>query len=98
MKGCKAFHRTCLRVWDQGLAPPCRFAHIAAQQTRQGLDSQMSIEAPQIKIVETRKVACDGGEGALGHPRVWLHLPIGTNFVECGYCDARYVLKGHEGT
>ncbi|QPM91702.1 zinc-finger domain-containing protein [Pseudooceanicola algae] len=57
----------------------------------------MPIEAPETKIVDSHKVACDGGEGALGHPRVWLHIPEDTGFVECGYCDARYVLRGHEG-
>ena len=56
----------------------------------------MPIEAPEIKIVDSHKVACDGGEGALGHPRVWLHIPEETGYVECGYCDARYVLRGHE--
>ncbi len=24
--------------------------------------------------VDTRTVACDGGDGALGHPRVFLHI------------------------
>ncbi|MWB76763.1 zinc-finger domain-containing protein [Pseudooceanicola sp. 216_PA32_1] len=57
----------------------------------------MSFDAPETKIVESHKVACDGGEGALGHPRVWLHIPEETGYVECGYCDARYVLKGREG-
>lgn len=51
----------------------------------------MSIPAPETKIVTARRVACDGGEGALGHPRVWLSLPRDTGMVECGYCDARYV-------
>ncbi|MCA0920552.1 zinc-finger domain-containing protein [Pseudooceanicola nanhaiensis] len=54
----------------------------------------MSIEAPETKIVDSAKVACDGGEGALGHPRVWLAIPEETGFVECGYCDAKYVLRG----
>ena len=35
----------------------------------------MSLDAPEIKIVDTYRVACDGGEGALGHPRVWLQIP-----------------------
>ena len=35
----------------------------------------MTIEAPETKVVDSRKVACDGGEGALGHPRVWLFIP-----------------------
>jgi uncharacterized Zn-finger protein len=30
----------------------------------------MPIAAPETETVTTWKVACDGGEGALGHPRV----------------------------
>lgn len=52
--------------------------------------------APEVEIVTTTRVACDGGEGALGHPRVWLSIPPGRGWVECGYCDKRYVLA--EGT
>ncbi len=51
----------------------------------------MSIEAPETVVVSTWKVACDGGEGALGHPRVWLSIPHETGFAECGYCDRRYI-------
>lgn len=54
----------------------------------------MTTQAPETKIVESSKIACDGGEGALGHPRVWLHIPEETGFVECPYCDAKYILKG----
>jgi uncharacterized Zn-finger protein len=56
----------------------------------------MTIEAPETKIVENARVACDGGEGALGHPRVWLQIPEDTGRVECPYCDCLYILKGHE--
>jgi uncharacterized Zn-finger protein len=28
----------------------------------------------------------------LGHPRVWLSIPADTGFVECGYCDKRFVI------
>jgi uncharacterized Zn-finger protein len=52
----------------------------------------MTIEAPETQVVTSWKVACDGGEGALGHPRVWLSIPHDTGFVECGYCDKRYVI------
>ena len=45
-----------------------------------------------VAMVTTWKVACDGGEGALGHPRVWLTIPDDTGFVECGYCDKRFVI------
>ena len=52
----------------------------------------MPIDAPETEVVTHWKVACDGGEGALGHPRVWLTIPHDTGWVECGYCDKRYVI------
>lgn len=52
----------------------------------------MPIPAPETETVTTWKVACDGGEGALGHPRVWLTIPQDAGFVECGYCDKKYVI------
>ncbi|SDH40482.1 zinc-finger domain-containing protein [Alloyangia pacifica] len=57
----------------------------------------MATEAPETKFVDSYRIACDGGEGALGHPRVWLSLPHETGVVECPYCDARYVHKDLEG-
>ena len=51
----------------------------------------MTIPAPETKIVHSHRIACDGGAGALGHPRVWLQIPEETGWVECPYCDARYV-------
>ena len=53
----------------------------------------MTTKAPETKIVDTYRVACDGGEGALGHPRVWLQVDETKGYVECGYCDAKYVHK-----
>jgi uncharacterized Zn-finger protein len=48
-------------------------------------------------IVRSKRVACDGVGGALGHPRVWLEMGE-AEFVECGYCDRRFVLaKGDPG-
>jgi len=57
----------------------------------------MTIEAPEIKVVDSYRIACDGGEGALGHPRVWLQIPVDQGWVECGYCDCKYVHKDFEG-
>lgn len=51
-------------------------------------------DAPEIEIVTRARIACDGGEGALGHPRVWLQIPGATGYVECPYCDKKYILKG----
>ena len=42
--------------------------------------------------VETELVDCDGGDGALGHPRVWLNM-TGKGAIDCPYCDRRFVLK-----
>lgn len=44
------------------------------------------------------RVACDGatdipGGAALGHPRVWLQIDE-SGYVDCGYCDRRFVLIG----
>ncbi len=51
---------------------------------------------PEIIPVTSRRVACDGVGGALGHPRVWLEMGE-ADFVECGYCDRRFVIRaGHE--
>lgn len=51
-------------------------------------------EPPEIVLVHDHRVACDGVGGALGHPRVYLEMG-GKGFVECGYCDRRFVLSGH---
>jgi uncharacterized Zn-finger protein len=56
-----------------------------------------SIEPPEIIRVSTIQVACDGsGEVAaeLGHPRVYLRIDPELGFVECGYCDRRFVFIG----
>jgi len=55
----------------------------------------MTIEAPETIVVNSTRVACDGGGGALGHPKVYLEMGD-ANFVECGYCDRRFVLSGHD--
>lgn len=52
---------------------------------------------PQTFRVSSRRVACDGsGDGipaALGHPRVFLEIDE-HGYVDCGYCDRRFVLMG----
>ena len=63
----------------------------------------MSIPPPETLLVETRRVSCDGassirsGEGyrpaALGHPRIYLEIDE-HGYVDCGYCDRRFVLEG----
>jgi len=45
--------------------------------------------------VDTDRVACDGGGGPLGHPKVYLNLGAEER-VECPYCSRVFVLR--EGT
>ena len=52
----------------------------------------MPIEAPEVIEVDDTRVKCDGSGGALGHPRVYLEMGD-ENFVECPYCDRKFVLK-----
>lgn len=49
------------------------------------------VDAPETVEVTTTRVACDGGGGALGHPRVWLSIGE-PGWVECPYCDKRFTL------
>ena len=55
------------------------------------------IEPPETIRTALPRVACDGaGEisSALGHPRVWLEIPESVGWVDCGYCDRRFILVG----
>lgn len=44
---------------------------------------------PEVIYVDKERVACDGGGGALGHPKVWYSLTDGR--AECGYCDRLFI-------
>ncbi|OYV35742.1 MAG: zinc-finger domain-containing protein [Rhodospirillales bacterium 20-64-7] len=41
--------------------------------------------------VKTRAVACDGGDGAYGHPKVYLR--IAETQTMCPYCSRLFVLE-----
>ncbi|WPZ35315.1 zinc-finger domain-containing protein [Thalassobaculum sp. OXR-137] len=42
--------------------------------------------------VTGHRVACDGGDGPLGHPRVFLEIPEDEHKVVCPYCSKTYVM------
>lgn len=48
-------------------------------------------KAIEIKVVDTPVVACDGGNGPLGHPRVFLTFGAERQVV-CPYCSRTFVL------
>ena len=52
----------------------------------------MPVEVPEIIEVDNPRVACDGGGGVLGHPKVYLEMGD-EHYVECPYCDRRFVLR-----
>jgi len=56
----------------------------------------MPVDAPEIIEVDSTRIACDGGDkglgATLGHPKVYLEMGD-EGFVECPYCDRRFVLK-----
>ncbi len=44
----------------------------------------------EIITVTNRTASCDGGDGPLGHPRIYLRIE--TDHVDCPYCTRRYRL------
>ena len=52
----------------------------------------MPVEVPEIIEVDDTRVACDGGNRVLGHPKVYLEMGD-EPYVECPYCDRRFVLR-----
>jgi uncharacterized Zn-finger protein len=62
--------------------------------TSQGMQAQ---PPPETFRVSTVQVACDGsGEVSpdLGHPRIYMRMDPELGYVECGYCDRRFILIG----
>ena len=56
-----------------------------------------NIPPPETIRIPTPRAICDGSgviEASLGHPRVYLQVDDQTGFVDCGYCDRRFVLEG----
>jgi NADH dehydrogenase (ubiquinone) Fe-S protein 6 len=54
------------------------------------------IAPPETFRIASRRICCDGSgdiPAVLGHPRVWLEIDE-RGFVDCGYCDRRFVLIG----
>ena len=45
----------------------------------------------ELYTATTLKIACDGGGGALGHPRVFLHIDPDSGHITCPYCSRVYV-------
>ncbi len=53
------------------------------------------VPANETMYVNSRKVVCDGGEGPLGHPRVYMRI-TGTE-IRCAYCSRHFILQAGAG-
>ncbi|KAJ3168465.1 hypothetical protein HDU88_001347 [Geranomyces variabilis] len=58
------------------------------------LSAQELIAQVPVRMVSARRVACDGGGGALGHPKVYINLDRGEP-QPCGYCGLRFQQEHH---
>ncbi|KAJ3155388.1 hypothetical protein HDU86_004290 [Geranomyces michiganensis] len=58
------------------------------------LSAQELIAQVPVRMVSGRRVACDGGGGALGHPKVYINLDRGEP-EPCGYCGLRFQQEPH---
>jgi uncharacterized Zn-finger protein len=63
-------------------------AAIIRRRNRRGIVTEVF----ETITVDTDRVACDGGGGPLGHPKVYLNLGE-QGRVECPYCSRTYVLR-----
>ena len=73
-------------------------ANRGLRQTGRFASRQTMITTPEIQRTAQHRISCDGatdipGGAALGHPKVWLEIDE-RGFVECGYCDKKFVLIG----
>jgi uncharacterized Zn-finger protein len=48
-------------------------------------------QPPETIMVKTPTLFCDGGDGPLGHPRVFLTMTA-QGSVDCPYCGRHFVL------
>jgi uncharacterized Zn-finger protein len=61
----------------------------------QNSSKKQTIAEPEAIYCDLSKVSCDGDDGALGHPRVYLQMDA-LGQVECPYCDRLYIKAGGE--
>ncbi|MCB1532715.1 MAG: zinc-finger domain-containing protein [Alphaproteobacteria bacterium] len=62
------------------------------------MPAKKKTQGPEVIICDkdVDGVSCDGGGGALGHPKVWYSFD-GQDNVECGYCDRLFTKTGTKG-
>eukprot|EP00276_Gloeochaete_wittrockiana_P019794 CAMPEP_0184345752 /NCGR_PEP_ID=MMETSP1089-20130417/14129_1 /TAXON_ID=38269 ORGANISM="Gloeochaete wittrockiana, Strain SAG46.84" /NCGR_SAMPLE_ID=MMETSP1089 /ASSEMBLY_ACC=CAM_ASM_000445 /LENGTH=124 /DNA_ID=CAMNT_0026676181 /DNA_START=20 /DNA_END=394 /DNA_ORIENTATION=- len=84
---------------------PSSFGASFATSTQTSLESEINLFQPVSAMdlvnkippleVTTDRISCDGGGGALGHPKVYICLEKVNEVETCGYCGLRFVNVGH---
>ncbi len=83
-----------LKAWVASLSYD---ASPAIEDAKQRHGRHHAASPTEIIHVDDRTVACDGGDGALGHPRVFLHIEDRLQARLCPYCSRLYVLNEGAG-
>ncbi|KAK2722900.1 hypothetical protein QYM36_003182 [Artemia franciscana] len=79
---------TVLQEWEDSDRRLARFTD-KPKQINEKFAINLIAEVPP-KIVKERIVSCNGGGGALGHPKVFINLDK-PGPKACGYCGLRFV-------
>jgi uncharacterized Zn-finger protein len=58
----------------------------------------MNSDAFEVIEVTSKRIACDGGGGVLGHPRVFLTIDAQADHVVCPYCSRTFVYHDHHSS
>ena len=72
----------------------CRYKVFLLVQVNENFAIDLIAEQP-VSEVESRVIACDGGGGALGHPKVYINLDKETKTGTCGYCGLQFRQHRH---
>ncbi|KAF7339479.1 hypothetical protein MSAN_02162200 [Mycena sanguinolenta] len=58
------------------------------------LSAMALINDVPVTMVEGRRAVCDGGDGPLGHPKIYINLDL-PGPRSCGYCGLRFEQVHH---
>ncbi|XP_073443872.1 NADH dehydrogenase [ubiquinone] iron-sulfur protein 6, mitochondrial [Dendrobates tinctorius] len=81
------------QVFDEGDYRRVRFVG-KQKEVNEKFAINLIAEQP-VNEAENRIVSCDGGGGALGHPKVYINLDKETKTGTCGYCGLQFKQKHH---
>ena len=72
----------------------CLFFFCFFFQVNEQFAIDLVAEEPVV-VVKGNHVWCDGGRGALGHPKVYINLDS-PEIADCGYCGKRFLSESHK--